>query len=352
MAKPRVIIADTDEGYISTIQLKFVKEYFDKIELEIITDKEYFDELFSKPQKADILIVSEELYDDTLQKHNISNIFLMMEKEEEEQTGDLNVSRMYKYTSIKEIFNEITGKSSQTLNLDENEKKKTQVVLVTSAAGGVGKTTIALGISECLAKNYKRVLYINAGRLQNFKYAFNNKTVISESEIYACLINPTDRIYEDIKHVIRNENMYYLPAFKASLISLGIKYNIYSQIVVAAKRSNDYDFIVVDMDSSFDNEKIKFLDLADRVFIITDQSYNSVTATNDLVLNINCANADKYLFLCNRYDKDKKNALLMSDINKKYSIDEYVEKIKSEGTLDLEHISASIGIKKVTYMVM
>lgn len=42
----------------------------------------------------------------------------------------------------------------------------------------------------------------------------------------------------------------------------------------------------------------------------------------------------------------------MSDINKKYSIDEYVEKIKSEGTLDLEHISASIGIKKVTYMVM
>ena len=43
MAKPRVIIADTDEGYISTIQLKFVKEYFDKIELEIITDKEYFD---------------------------------------------------------------------------------------------------------------------------------------------------------------------------------------------------------------------------------------------------------------------------------------------------------------------
>lgn len=75
MAKPRVIIADTDEGYISTIQLKFVKEYFDKIELEIITDKEYFDELFSKPQKADILIVSEELYDVTLQKHNISNIF-------------------------------------------------------------------------------------------------------------------------------------------------------------------------------------------------------------------------------------------------------------------------------------
>ena len=84
MAKARIIRADTDESYIQSIQLKFIEEFFEKIDLEIITDKEYFEQLFSAPQKAEILIVSEDLYDLSLQKHNISYVFLMTEQYEEE----------------------------------------------------------------------------------------------------------------------------------------------------------------------------------------------------------------------------------------------------------------------------
>lgn len=44
----------TDTSYIIPLQLKFVEEFFEKIDLEIISDKGYFNELFSTPQKADI----------------------------------------------------------------------------------------------------------------------------------------------------------------------------------------------------------------------------------------------------------------------------------------------------------
>lgn len=91
----------------------------------------------------------------------------MTEKNEEEQTADLNVTRIFKYTSIKEIFNEILGKSSDSLNVKNAGKKEPQIVVVTSAAGGVGKTTLAIGISACLSQNYKKVLYVNCSRLQS-----------------------------------------------------------------------------------------------------------------------------------------------------------------------------------------
>ena len=39
MAKPRIIIADTDISYIVPLQLKFVEDFFEKVELEIITDE-------------------------------------------------------------------------------------------------------------------------------------------------------------------------------------------------------------------------------------------------------------------------------------------------------------------------
>ncbi len=112
MARPKVIIADEDANYIVPLQFKFVTDFFNKIDLEIITDRAYFDDYFSKPQNAEILIVSEELYDSFLQRHNIQNIFVMMEQYDEGGTGELNVNQIFKYTSIKEIFNEIIGKSA------------------------------------------------------------------------------------------------------------------------------------------------------------------------------------------------------------------------------------------------
>ena len=110
MPRPRVIIADEDSDYIIPLQLKFVKEFFNQIDLEIVTDRQYFLELFSKPQKAEILILSEGLYDSSLQKHNIGCIFVMTEQNEQSGTEELNIDKLYKYTSVKEIFNEIVLK--------------------------------------------------------------------------------------------------------------------------------------------------------------------------------------------------------------------------------------------------
>ena len=209
MARPKVIIADEDASYIVPLQFKFVTDFFNKIDLEIITDRAYFDEYFSRPQNAEILIISDDLYDSSLQRHNIQNIFVMMEQYDEGGTGDLNVTQLFKYTSIKEIFNEIIGKSAGALNVATVEKKETQIILVTSAAGGVGKTTVAMGVAACLAQNYKRVLYIEAARLQSAQCMLENDTPISSPDIYTKLLNPSDSIYADIKHVIRKEVFSY-----------------------------------------------------------------------------------------------------------------------------------------------
>ncbi len=352
MARPRVIIADMDTNYVIPLQLKFIKEFFDQIDLEIIEDSEYFEELFSKPQKAEILIVSDELYDSSLQRHNIAHVFVMTEQDEEGETAELNVDRLFKYTSIKEIFNEIVGKSASALNVDNKEKKETQIVLVTSAGGGVGKTTVAMGISACLTKSYKRVLYLNAARLQVFSHMLNNQTVISSAEIYAKLVNPSELIYSDIKHVIRKETFSYLPAFKASLMSVGVKYSVYEQIALSAKKSNEYDFIVIDAESTFDEDKAVLLDIADKIIVVTEQSIASVYATNFLAANINGITSEKYIFVCNNFDKEKNNALVMPDIELKFSVNDYIENIVAYEKLKVEALSADTGIQKISFLLL
>lgn len=352
MAKPRIIIADTDISYVVPLQLKFVEEFFEKIDIEIITDKEYYEQLFSVPQKADILIISEDLYDNSLQRHNIGNIFLMTEQYEDDQTGDLNVNRIFKYTSIKEILNEITGKSADVLKVEKNKKQETQVVLFYSASGGTGKTTAAIGISASLTKNYKRVLYINAARLQVFQQMLNNHSAITDASVYAKLTSATDGIYSDIKHVIRKELFNYLPPFKAALMSLGLNYSVYEKIITSAKKSGDYDFIIVDADVTFDEDKAALLNMADKVIVIVKQTLASVLATNILVSNINGSNADKYIFICNDFDKEEDNALISPNVALKFSVSDYIDHFHHYANMKPDELSKESSIQKAAFLII
>ena len=58
MSRARVIVADTDINYIIPLQLKFAEEFFDAIDLEIISDRSYFEELFASPLYVFIILVS------------------------------------------------------------------------------------------------------------------------------------------------------------------------------------------------------------------------------------------------------------------------------------------------------
>lgn len=352
MARPRVIIADEDTRYIIPLQFKFVTDFFNKIDLEVITDRAYFEDYFSKPQNAEILIVSDELYDSSLQRHNIQNIFVMMEQYDEGGTGELNVTQLFKYTSIKEIFNEIIGKSAGALNIAEVEKKETQIILVTSAAGGVGKTTVAMGVAACLAQNYKRVLYINAARLQNFQNLLDNKTTLTSSEVYSVLLNQQDNIYSDIVHVIRKELFSYVPAFKASLMSLGIDFSVYKSIVLSAKKSKDYDLIVVDLENTFDENYTEMLDIANKVIIVTSQSSQAVYHTNLLVSNVNRASSDKYVFVCNDFDVGEENALIRPEMDLKFSVENYIEHIQSIDRKKIFDYAKNQGIQKTALFIL
>ena len=351
MAKARIIIADTDINYIIPLQLKFAEEFFDAIDLEIISDRGYFEELFASPQKADILVVSEELYDVSLQRHNISNIFLMTEQYEENQTAELNVDRIFKYTSIKEIFNEITGKSAGALKV-QNESREPRIVLVYSACGGTGKTTIALGIAAALTQNYKKVLYINAARLQTFQCRMENQAPVTAGDVYARLAGAGENLYGEIKHVIRREEFFYLPPFKAAMMSLGIEYPVYFRIASSAKKSGEFDFIIIDADSAFDEDKAALLGLSDKVIIVTTQSLMSVTATNRLVSNINNITADKYLFVCNDFSKDEDNYLISPNVTVKFTVSEYIEHMTHCERMSVAGLSKNMSVQKTAFLVI
>ena len=352
MEKPRIIIADTDLNYLIPLQAKFAEEMYEQMELEVITDKSYFEQFFSVPQTAEILVVSEALYSPEIRRHNITHVFLMMEQQEMEYTSQLNINRLYKYTSIKEIFTEISGIGGESLDIHREPRKAPKLITVCSACGGTGKTTVAMGISTCLSKQYRRVLYIGADRIQSFQRLLENPAPVASTDVYAALSVSSQNAYHAVRHVIRKEGFSYLPPFKMSLLSLGLDYEIFTRIALEARASGDYDYVVVDADTAFDENKAQLLDLSDKVVIVTRQTAGSVYATNLLAGNINGLNPDKFLFVCNNYDRSQENALVNPEQSVNFIPSEYVVHMNGYDQLSCADFALDSGIQKTTVLVM
>ncbi len=349
MQRPRIVIIDTDINYIMPLQQKFIEEYFEKIDLEIINDPDYYEYFFSFPQEIDILIISEEFYKLDIFKHNIKNIILLTERYPMNQKDEEQVNRIYKYTSLKEIFNSIEGKCQKVFDYSGETKKETKIILIYSVCGGSGKTTIALGISACLNKNYKKVLYLNAARLQSFQTMLSDMSPIKAPDIYDKLIDAEKNVYLNIKEEIRNEGFSYVPAFRAALMTMGIKYSVYKDIALSAKQSEEYDYIIIDADTVLDNDKCELIDIADKVVYVIRQDKASVYAANAFVMNVNGANSDKFLFICNDFSEKYENILISPDIRKRFVVSEYVEHFIEQDQIN--DLANKYAIQKVTFLI-
>lgn len=349
--KAKIVIADLDFDYIMPLQARLAKMYYNQVELEIITDKDYYKEFLSSPKSIDILLVSEELYDNSLNRHKIDNIFVLVENDDNDKS--LNQNLLYKYTSVKEILNIIFSKSKASLSYNTKSiTRKTKVILVFSASGGVGKTTLSLGLSACLAKNYRSVLYMEACRLNTFHYFVSDKEPIATNDVYAKLGMDDIPKYNLLKNYLKIELFSYVPPFKASLMSLNLNYDIFEKIAVSFKKSNEFDCIVIDTDSVFDDYKARLLEIADKVLIVTKQTKSSAFALKQLIVNMSGLNSDKYIIVCNDFCKDSENAVILPEYASSFSVNEYVNHIENCETKTLENLSEEDTIKRLSFLMI
>lgn len=345
MAKMRIILAETEETVISALENKFIFDLRDEIDLEVITETDYFNEFFSKPQKADILVCGETMYSQDIKRHDIGKVFLLCENAASGNTAELDVERVNKYSNPNAVKSQVLrGVSGPTEN-------QPIIVAVCSANGGAGKTTLALSICENFANDYKRVLYIDAERINTFHTCFNSKATLPNT-IIGELATAGKDVFHKLKNVIKKENFDYLPPFSVALSSIGIDMSIYEKIALSARASKEYDVIVVDTDSVFDEYKASLITKADRVLMVVNQTKASVFAMNTLLSNMNCNDKTKYFFVCNNFDASKENALKSSDVKPQFVISESIAHVENQEELSKEKLAMRGDIQKSAYLLM
>ena len=347
MDKINVMLIDTDEKYLIPIELKLIEMLGDKIDLNVITDLEYLNKYFTLPRKIDILVIRESLYNIDFQKHNIVNTFVLSENlQEQEATQNLNVHFIYKYTSVKEIYNEIINKSVMEVS---NEKKKTKVVMIYSPSGGVGKTTVSMGLAKVLNDSYKKVIYINTESIQNFNFLLQTSEYCQLGfEKY--ISNNDENIMTYLNDAIGCYGFDYLLPFKQSLSSLNITLNNFKYLIEKIKESGLYEYIIVDTSNELTADKSMLMGYCDKVIILTTQDESSALKLNSLKYNIDCSNENKFITICNKYKENEDNYLIKEEVITGCNINEYIEFIY-DTKITASMLSKKKAFSKLAYML-
>ncbi|WP_207646274.1 AAA family ATPase [Ruminococcus albus] len=330
----KILIADNDEKYIIALERLFIDGYDRHCSLTAITDMEYIERLFTSPQSFDIMIINEQMFDPQFVKHEIDNIFVLAESNENiGHKPEMNISMIYKYSSAKEIYNAVVSNLSPE-SAASTRRKSAEIISIYSPSGGSGKTVLSFGLAAALSKKYKKVLYIGMDLLQSFG-SFMKNPVFIQSGFETPLKSKSEYIVDVAEPVIVNELFSILPPFSKSLTSMDIGCSEYLYLAEKLKESGNYDNIIIDCDSSFVRDTSKIMSVSDKVIILTDQSRSGFYKLERLLNNIDCSEESKFTFVCGKYRKEYD---LANEINFSFIIP-YIESADEIGYEKLSDIN-------------
>lgn len=344
MAKIKILLADEDEKYLMPLEYKFVRELDDTATIDVITDNEYLEFFFEKPQVFDIVLINEKWYKEKYKKNDIGDLFILSE------SNNLHKDRkiIYKYTSVNEIYDFVISALKIKVK-DGISNFETKVIVCYSPIGGIGTTTISAGLASFLSKLRKKVLFIGADNLQSFEWLMKKQDYM-EIGFEKQLIHNEECDIKDIKRNIVSEEIDILKPFYNSLISLNLTGKEIIKIIKCVKEVNEYDYIFVDTESSFDESTSLLMSYATNVLIFVGQDRKSVNKLECLVRNINCSEEGKFFFICNKYIKEKENVLVMKKNAITGMVREYIEYEKNMDSMSMDEISLLKSIQKLSVL--
>jgi len=322
MAILKILLADADEKYLHVLKRRFTEELKNKASIEIITNQAYFTQQFSMPQTLSLLVVSEDWYEAGLERHNIANLFLLTtNRDEAPKNGHPSI---YKYDAVKALFERIY----KPCEFPDDEPKRpvaTKVIAVYSPIGGIGTTTIAIGLGFALARQKKKVLYLATDGLQNFQFLLPADRLPNGAERPLRNDDGAGDVFPHLTPLLRiHAGLSYLPPFQQPLAALRWKAEHWINLCQFVRKSKQYDYIILDCPSEFSSGNSKLLGPVELRLIIAGQSHFDVLKLGNFTRCFD-SSVGRTEYICSRYDKNQPNCLLDEAFAASVPIKEYIE---------------------------
>ncbi|MCC2250977.1 MAG: AAA family ATPase [Bacillota bacterium] len=284
MNKISLVLLTKDSDYANyfsnfLISSNLKEKFSSKIFTEIDTFKES-----TRNKKQHILLT------DMIIDHESSVTFDKIITLSEEQISKKHdsIASIYKYQPFHELMSqvlamyyEMNGKLGSVMNGKETDS----VISFYSGNGGVGKTILSLCLAKHLSFKEKRVFYLSLEELHN-TYLYFKQDKPSSAEVFYFLKKDKDQLIANIESLksrdaLTNIDYFSFPVLPEEM-QLATEEDI-ETLIQAIRDTQNYDYIIVDLDSSIHARNRTALKNSDEVFWVLSSNETSFSSANNVM---------------------------------------------------------------------
>jgi len=174
----------------------------------------------------------------------------------------------------------------------------TEVIVVTSGKGGVGKTTVTANLGVALAKLGKKVLLIDADiglRNLDMILGLENRIVYDILDVLEGRV-PPEKAYVKDK---RGLNLYLLPANQTKNKD-AVNTDKWLELVKDIKSKGEFDYIIIDSPAGIEQGFKIAVSPADRAYIVVNPEVSSVRDADRVIGLLESMDKEDYWIIINR----------------------------------------------------
>lgn len=349
MARYQIVLVDQDEYYISLLELRFLEYFGDVADIQLISDPDYFRSYFDTPQKLDLLIINDSLYLPELTRHSIEAIIRLSEvpvETQREKSGCI----LYKYTGMKILFDELAPYLDRAAACAA-QRQETKMICIYSPVGGMGSTTLSMGLCAALAKLNRKVLYLNTETIQSFPSLLPQQPPAMDARCRNQLLRDSNGTSLLGPEAFGQCGFDYLLPFENSPATYGITLTHLTRLADNLRQSNRYHYIILDCSSEFTQEKSVLMSTCSTVLILLSQEQQSCYRIEALLRNINIRDGEKFQFICCRYREDEENYLKDSLLGK-INLTEYIPYLPAHLRNHVEEVGNQEAVMRLAYRLI
>jgi len=180
---------------------------------------------------------------------------------------------------IYSLLNKLEGLSSIEIAKETLKEKasfnKQKLIVISSASGGVGKTTIAINLADILAAKNKKVLLIDMSVYSDFAAKLQLKHNNGLNNFIASLIQNNENgeidktllnnfVYKQLMKNYSFDILYGLTSLRAEKITANV-INIFIRII----SQHEYDYVIFDTDSFMTEVNLALIDCSDHIVLVS-----------------------------------------------------------------------------------
>ncbi|HNR04136.1 MAG TPA: hypothetical protein PKU88_09045 [Bacillota bacterium] len=310
MARLNLVIADCDESYARGLFEYINSNHSSSFMVSCFTKLDSFAGYFEKQPQTDILAISSDFYDISVEYPNIKlKVILSGEALNREYPG---FQAIRKYSTgdklIRDLLYLYSRANPQEIRLSSCSKD-TEFIGVYSPAGGTGKTTIATSLSTQCAELGLKSFYLNLESIQSTGMFFGLGSKRNLSYVYYYIKEKSRNLsfkMEGIKST--DDGVEYFNPPDSPMEYEEINPEELEQLIKGIKGMGCCDYVFIDMSSNFDSKNYKIMKLCDRIVLVTLRepiaSYKERVLLNELAKLRDTDGgsiSDKFITVINKY---------------------------------------------------